>query len=99
MSVREVHPIDKLRQEQRRAEFRAAQRSLIFLVPFLSLVVLAALSFARLELIDPGYWFILLFPCLFIGWWFGSRPLAKIKRENGATLFKEMQKFLNEGGK
>ena len=78
-------------KEHRRAEFRAAKRSLLFLMPFLLLVGLSGLGLAGVEIVGPTYWFLALFPALVIGWWFGHRPFARVKKANRAALEQAMR--------
>jgi len=78
-------------KEHRRAEFRAAKRSLLFLTPFLLLVGFAGLGLAGVEIVEPTYWCLALFPALVVGWWFGHRPLARVKKANRLALEQAMR--------
>ncbi|AUQ45907.1 hypothetical protein D1822_07650 [Phaeobacter inhibens] len=73
-------------KEHRGAEFRAAKRSLLYLMPFLLLVGFGVLGLAGIMVLNPAYWFIALFPALLVGWWFGHRPLARLRNANRAAL-------------
>jgi hypothetical protein len=74
--------IERFRQ-QKIAEFTQAKRSLTFLLPLLILVAVMWLDvlfgIRGIESVSISF---LLVPALLCGWWFGYRPLAKLKKEN-----------------
>ncbi|MCD9150010.1 hypothetical protein [Pseudophaeobacter flagellatus] len=72
----------QLHRSGQREMHSKAFRGLLFMAPFLILMSAAIFALAGIEIIDPWYWFMCLFPALLFGWWFGVRPLERTKKEN-----------------
>lgn len=78
-------------KEHKRSEMELAKRSLLFLSPLLLLVGAAGLGLFGIDVIDPVVWFFALLPTLLFGWWFGHRPLAKLKDANRRAMMNDLK--------
>lgn len=84
-------------EQHKASEQKLAIRSLLFLSPFLCLVVaLALLAFMGPPTFDPFLLFVALFPALGFGWWFGHRPLATLKKANRITLQTAIESYRSD---
>ncbi|MEL0438562.1 hypothetical protein [Phycobacter sp. K97] len=81
----EAEGIEAMVTAHKQAEVAAAKRSLLFLLPFLSLVVCGLFALTGIEVIEPWHWFLGLFPALLLGWT-GCRRLARVKKVNQEAL-------------